>query len=100
MLGVLTIVIAGVINAINPYFLTSFNISNILAATSLLAFISAAQLRAVLVGGMDLSVGPLAGLAVVLASFLMPSGASSMALFLGAVAIVAACTATVFCRPR
>jgi ribose transport system ATP-binding protein len=92
VLGVLTILIAGVINAINPYFLTSFNISNILAATSLLAFISAAQLCAVLVGGMDLSVGPLAGLAVVLASFLMPSGASSMALFLGAVAIVAACT--------
>ena len=42
VLGVLTIVIALVINAINPYFLTSFNISNILAATSLLAFISAA----------------------------------------------------------
>jgi len=92
VLGVLTMVIAGIINAINPYFLTSFNISNILAATSLLAFISGAQLCAVLVGGMDLSVGPLAGLAVVLASFVMPSGASSMELFLGAVAIVAVCT--------
>jgi ribose transport system ATP-binding protein len=92
VLGVLTIVIAVVINAINPYFLTSFNISNILAATALLAFISCAQLCAVLVGGMDLSVGPLAGLAVVLSSFLMPSGASSMELFLGAAVIVAVCT--------
>jgi ribose transport system ATP-binding protein len=93
VLGVLAVVIAGVINAINPYFLTSFNISNILAATALLAFISGAQLCAVLVGGMDLSVGPLAGLAVVLASFLMPSGAPASQLFLGAVVIVAACTA-------
>ena len=92
VLGVLTIVIAVVINAINPYFLTSFNISNILAATALLAFISCAQLCAILVGGMDLSVGPLAGLAVVLSSFWMPSGASSMELLLGAIAIVGVCT--------
>ena len=92
VLGVLTIVIAGVINAINPYFLTSFNISNILAATALLAFISCGQLCAILVGGMDLSVGPLAGLAVVLSSFWMPSGASSTELFLGAIAIVGVCT--------
>jgi ribose transport system ATP-binding protein len=40
---------------------------------------------------MDLSIGPLAGLAVVLASFLLPSGASQSALIFGAIAIVLIC---------
>lgn len=93
VLGALTVSIAAVVNVINPYFLTPLNINNVLAATALLAFISSAQLCAVLVGGMDLSVGPLAGLAVVLASFLMPSGAPPPQLLLGAAMIVAACTA-------
>ncbi len=78
MLGLLAIVVAGIINFINPYFLTSFNIDNILLMTAMLAFISAGQLCTILVGGIDLSVGPLAGLAVVLASFLLPSGVSTL----------------------
>jgi ribose transport system ATP-binding protein len=92
VLGILTVVLAVTINVINPYFLSAFNVGNMLTMTSMLAFVAAAQLCAILAGGMDLSVGPLAGLAVVLASFLMPYDASNTQLLVGAVLIVLACT--------
>lgn len=91
VLGLMAITVAVIINIINPYFLTPFNIGNLLTMTAMLAFVSAAQLCAVLVGGMDLSIGPLAGLSVVLASFLLPSGASESALIFGSIAIVLIC---------
>ncbi len=93
MLAIIAIAVACVINAINPYFLTAFNIDNLLMMTAMLACISAGQLCAILVGGMDLSVGPLSGLGVVLASFLLPSGAGTGQMILGSILIVLACGA-------
>ena len=53
----------------NPNFLSAFNISNILLLATALGFIALGQTVALLMGGIDLSVGPLAGFLVVVASF-------------------------------
>jgi ribose transport system ATP-binding protein len=53
----------------NSNFLSSFNISNILLLATALGFIALGQTVALLVAGIDLSVGPLAGFLVVIASF-------------------------------
>src|SRR6202041_2126877 len=74
VLALLTVIILGGTQALNGYFLSAFSIKSILSFFSILAFLSSAQLATVLVGAIDLSIGPLAGLCVVLASFLAPDG--------------------------
>jgi ribose transport system ATP-binding protein len=74
VLAILTVVILGGTQALNGYFLSPFSIKSMLSFFSILAFLSSAQLATVLVGAIDLSIGPLAGLCVVLASFLTPDG--------------------------
>ena len=63
MLAVLTLVILGGTQALNGYFLSPFSIKSILSFFSILTFLSSAQLATVLVGAIDLSIGPLAGFA-------------------------------------
>lgn len=53
----------------NENFLSAFNVSNILILATALGFIALGQTVALLMGGIDLSVGPLAGFLVVIASF-------------------------------
>jgi ribose transport system ATP-binding protein len=74
VLAVLTFVILGGTHALNGYFLSPISIKSMLSFFSILGFLSSAQLATVLVGAIDLSIGPLAGLCVVLASFLTPDG--------------------------
>ena len=88
VLAVLTLIILGGTQALNGYFLSPFSIKSILSFFSILAFLSSAQLATVLVGAIDLSVGPLAGLCVVLASFLAPDGVESGPLAAGLIAIL------------
>jgi ribose transport system ATP-binding protein len=77
----------------SPYFLTAFNIHGIFAFLALLTFISLAQMVTILVGAVDLSVGSLAGLVVVLASFLTPDSASVGQVVGGSALILVLCTA-------
>jgi ribose transport system ATP-binding protein len=77
VLAVLTIIILGGTQALNGYFLSAFSIKSMLSFFSILTFLSCAQLATVLVGAIDLSIGPLAGLCVVLASFLIPDGVAA-----------------------
>ena len=77
VLAFLTLIILGGTQALNGYFLSAFSIKSILSFFSILAFLSSAQLATVLVGAIDLSIGPLAGLCVVLASFLAPDGVAA-----------------------
>src|SRR5579871_594659 len=58
----------------NPNFLSAFNISNILLLATALGFVALGQTVALLMGGIDLSVGPLAGFLVVVASFFVNEG--------------------------
>jgi ribose transport system ATP-binding protein len=88
VLAVLTLIILGGTQALNGYFLSPFSIKSILSFFSILGFLSSAQLATVLVGAIDLSIGPLAGLCVVLASFLAPDGVSPGPLVAGVILIL------------
>ncbi len=77
ILAVLTVIILGGTQALNGYFLSAFSIKSMMTFFSILTFLSCAQLATVLVGAIDLSIGPLAGLCVVLASFLAPDGVAA-----------------------
>ncbi len=80
LLAVLTAIVLGGTQALNGYFLSPFSLKSMMSFFSILAFLSSAQLATVLVGAIDLSVGPLAGLCVVLCSFLAPDGIGGLAL--------------------
>ncbi len=67
----------------NPNFLSAFNISNILMLATALGFIALGQTIPLLLAGVDLSVGPLAGLLVVIASFFVNDGQPTMTLLAG-----------------
>jgi len=69
-------------------FLTSYNLRNLLLATMPLAFVSLGQTSALLVGGFDVSVGPLMTFCVVLASYTMTPTTSTLGLIPGALALV------------
>ena len=67
----------------NDNYLSAFNISNILLLATALGFIALGQTVALLMGGIDLSVGPLAGFLVVVASFFINDGQSPQTIALG-----------------
>jgi ribose transport system ATP-binding protein len=92
VLAVLTLIILGGTQALNEYFLSAFSIKSILSFLSILTFLSSAQLVTVLVGSIDLSIGPLAGLCVVLASFFAPDGVTPGPLAAGLILILALTT--------
>ena len=93
ILAVLTAVILIGTDIVSPYFLSAFNLSGMLAFLALLTFVSMAQLVTILVGAVDLSVGSLAGLVVVLASFLIPELASAGQVVGGSLLVLVGCTA-------
>jgi ribose transport system ATP-binding protein len=93
ILAILTAVILVGTNVANPYFLSAFNVAGMLAFLALLTFISMAQLVTIIVGAVDLSVGPLAGMVVVLASFLIPESASTVQVLGGSTLILLGCIA-------
>lgn len=67
----------------NENYLSAFNISNILILATALGFIALGQTIALLMGGIDLSVGPLAGFCVVVGSFFINDGNSGSTMALG-----------------
>jgi ribose transport system ATP-binding protein len=78
----------------NVNFLSAYNVSNILLLATALGFIALGQTIALLMGGIDLSVGPLAGFLVVVASFFINDGkppsmiaAGFLLMFLAAVTV-------------
>jgi ribose transport system ATP-binding protein len=93
ILAVLTAVILVGTDIASPYFLSAFNVEAMLAFLALLAFVSMAQMITIIVGAVDLSVGPLAGLVVVLASFLTPDSSSAAHVAGGAALILIGCVA-------
>ena len=61
----------------NGRFYNDRNITSVLLLSSAVIFVSFGQLVAILVGGFDLSVGPLTGLAVIFMSYLAVPGATA-----------------------
>ena len=98
ILVVVTAAVLALTNSLNEFFLTGFNIGQMLALLAILSFLAIAQFATILVGGIDLSVGPLAGFVVVLASFVLPADASSLQLVFGGALILAFCVAFGFAQ--
>jgi ABC-type sugar transport system ATPase subunit/ribose/xylose/arabinose/galactoside ABC-type transport system permease subunit len=78
----------------NANFLSAFNVNNILSLATALGFIALGQTIALLLGAIDLSVGPLSGFLVVVASFFINDDKSAFMIttgfvlvFLGAVVV-------------
>lgn len=80
----------------NDKYLNAFNISSMLLLATALGFIALGQTIALLTGGLDLSVGPLAGLLVVVISFFANDGFTVGSLLLGALAMLAVSMAVGF----
>jgi len=77
VIALLIAALALYVNSTNPFFPESRNINGALFLATALGFASLAQLIAVLSGGIDLAVGPLAGVVVVVLSFFAGARAST-----------------------
>ena len=75
----------------SPFFLTALNFRGILLLFATLAFVSLGQQVVIMTGGIDLSVGPLMGMCVIVASFFMSEaeGPSTFALGFAVIALLA-----------
>jgi ribose transport system ATP-binding protein len=78
----------------NARYLAPFNVTSVLTLLTALAFISMGQTIVIMTGGIDLSVGPLAGLLVVIASFFVTQGRSPLVLALAFVIMIAIAAAS------
>jgi ribose transport system ATP-binding protein len=94
ILGLVMIGLGLYINSRNSRYLEAFNTKTIMFACAALGFIAIGQTLALLLGGIDLSVGPLAGVLVVIGSFFANDGKSVLFWILGFVVMIAAATAT------
>jgi ribose transport system ATP-binding protein len=72
----------------NTQYISAFNITSVLMLVAALGFISLGQTIALIVAGIDLSVGPLAGLLVVVGSFFLIADQSAGFAALGVVAML------------
>ncbi|HET9967413.1 MAG TPA: ATP-binding cassette domain-containing protein [Streptosporangiaceae bacterium] len=77
----------------NPRFLSSFNLTSLTVLIAATAFISFGQECVIVTGGIDLSVGPLAGLVVVIGSFFENSGHSPAVVIAGFLVMLGAAAA-------
>ncbi len=82
-LAVITVLLGLYVNFQNNNFLSVFNVYNILLLSTALGFIALGQTVALLMGGIDLSVGPLAGFLVVVASFFINDDKSGTVMLAG-----------------
>ena len=82
-LAIVTVLLAALEYSQNPNFLSSFNIANMLLLATTLGFIALGQTIPLLLAGVDLSVGPLSGFLVVVASFFINDGQSALTIAAG-----------------
>ncbi len=78
----------------NDRYLLPFNITSVLLLVTALGFIALGQTVALLTGGIDLSVGPLAGMLVVVGSFFVNDERGAAVLLLGLLLMLLAAGAT------
>jgi ribose transport system ATP-binding protein len=90
VLAVLILALGAYASAQNMRFVSAFNIEKILFLSSALAFVSFGQLCTILTSRIDLSVGPLVGLSLVIASFFLNDGVGAMTIIVGVFAMLGA----------
>jgi ribose transport system ATP-binding protein len=93
VLAVAIIALAVYTQAHNSRFLSTFNLSSLTVLIAATAFISFGQECVIITGGIDLSVGPLAGLVVVIGSFFENSGHGVLVIVAGFLVMLAASVA-------
>ena len=93
VLAVAIIALAVYTQSHNSRFLSSFNLTSLTVLIAATAFISFGQECVIVTGGIDLSVGPLAGLVVVIGSFFENSGHSAVVIIAGFLVMIGACAA-------
>ena len=81
-------ILGGFIFSQNARYLSDFNIYSVLTLVSALGFIALGQTISLLIGGIDLSVGPLAGFLVVVASFFINDGKPPVLIIVGFVLMI------------
>jgi ribose transport system ATP-binding protein len=72
----------------NSRYLSAFNITSVMTSCAALGFIAMGQTVALLLGGIDLSVGPLSGFLVVVGSFFLNDGSAGTVMLVGFVLMV------------
>ncbi|MDW5594507.1 ATP-binding cassette domain-containing protein [Conexibacter stalactiti] len=93
VLALLFILLAIYTTGRNEFFFSERSVSSMLLLASALAFIAFGQLLVLLTAGIDLSVGPLAGLVVVVLSFFFGIGSTGGEWMLGIVVVIAVAVA-------
>lgn len=88
LLVAVVVVLGAYIFAHNERYLSAFNLSTVLIAVTALGFISLGQTVSLLLGGIDLSVGPLSGFLVVVASFFVNDGKPVAVIIVGLLLMV------------
>jgi ribose transport system ATP-binding protein len=83
ILAAVMVVLAAYIALQNARYFNPFNVTSVMLLATALGFIAIGQTIALMTGGIDLSVGPLAGFLVVVGSFFLGEGASGGAVVLG-----------------
>jgi ribose transport system ATP-binding protein len=89
VLGIAILALGAVAASENEFYLSSRNFGLILPMLAIIAFASMGQQFALLVGGIDLSVGPLISVVVVTASYVLSPGTSPGGLVFGCLALLA-----------
>jgi len=82
-LALVTILLGLYVFSQNANFLSAFNLNNILSLATALGFIALGQTITLLLGAIDLSVGPLCGFLVVVASFFINDDKSTLMIAAG-----------------
>jgi ribose transport system ATP-binding protein len=94
ILALVIVVLGAYVYSQNDRYFTAFNITAIQGLIAALGFIAMGQTIALIIGGIDLSVGPLAGFLVVIASFFVGNDSSISQIVLGFVLMLLAATVT------
>src|SRR3712207_777480 len=88
ILAAVMVVLAAYIYLQNARYLNPFNVTSVMLLSAALGFVALGQTIALMIGGIDLSVGPLAGFLVVVGSFFLNEESSGSAMALGLVLMV------------
>jgi ribose transport system ATP-binding protein len=93
LVGVAIVALGAYASMVNEYYLTARNLAGVLALVATLAFVAYGQQIVMLLGEIDLSVGPTMGLCVVVGSYFMNTGATVPSIGEGVVLIIGAAAA-------
>ena len=94
VLALVMLVLGGYVLSQNSRYLSSFNITSVMISCAALGFIALGQTVVLLTGGIDLSVGPLSGFLVVVASFFVNDGKSGVVMLAGFALMVVSAAGT------